>query len=67
MTGSCPVISDKEEREVLEKLLAEASRMSADYDGRINKHVTEQQYQKLVYRLNRYNALRTLIVDLMMG
>jgi hypothetical protein len=60
-------MSPREEREALEKLLADATRMSETYVALLKSAQTVQQIERLEGRLNRYNAVRTIIADLMLG
>lgn len=55
------------ERESLERLLAEATRLCNYYTQMLKLAQTFEQIVKLQGRLTRYEAMRVLIADLMLG
>lgn len=55
------------EQELLEQLLAGATRLSEEYREKIDNSNTGQQIAKMTGRQARYDCIRMLIGDLMMG
>lgn len=57
----------QQEREALEKLLSDSTRLYNEYSYKIASAQTPQQEVRLVQRQTQYAALRTLVGNLMLG
>lgn len=60
-------MNQQQERDALEKLLGDATILSRVYSDRMKSAQTQEQSAKVLSRLARYEAIRTLIGDLMLG
>lgn len=61
------MMTQAEERAALEKLLVDTTVVRDHYWDALKTTATQEQSQKLQHRLHRYEAVRTLITDLMLG